>query len=392
MNAVSAFPEPSAAAPLPFAASQTRIPQLDGLRGIAVLIVVLYHYVLSISLPPAGFLSRLQDCFRLGWCGVDLFFVLSGFLIGGILLDSKESPRYFRTFYLRRFHRIFPLYYLWLFLYLALDMAVFQYLPRSIAVAWSGWKPVVVYTLFLQNLVSKQLSGISAPWLGPLWSLAVEEQFYLFMPLAVRFLPKRRLVQALVVTILLSPLLRAMFFKWMPSHPTQYVATPMRADGLAMGVLLAVALRDKQWHARLSQNLNGLYAAIAMLFVGVLYLALRTPAPGGFAEAVWGISCLDAFFSLVMLLALLRPYGSCADFCRRPTLRNIGGISYCVYVIHLAVNALSQALLRSRFQASPLVLDTAGVLVACIFTWALAKLSWHYLESPLIRRGHAYKY
>lgn len=392
MNPTAALPKPSAAAPPAFGASQARIPQLDGLRGIAVLIVVLYHYVLSISLPPGGFFSRLQDCFRLGWCGVDLFFVLSGFLIGGILLDSKESPCYFRTFYFRRFHRIFPLYYAWLALYLALALGVFQYLPCSIAVAWSGWRPVVVYAFFLQNLVSKQLRGISAPWLGPLWSLAVEEQFYLLMPLAVRFLPKRRLVRLLLATILLSPVLRLLVAKWMPSHATQYVATPLRADALAMGVLLAVALRDKNWYARLTRNQNWLYATIVLLFSGVLYLAVRTPAPGGIAQAVWGLSCVDAFFTLVMLLALVRPHGSWADLCRRPTLRNIGGISYCIYVIHLAVNTLCQAVLRSRLEAPSVVLDTAGVVMACAVTWVVAKLSWRYLELPMVHRGHAYKY
>jgi hypothetical protein len=111
MNATTVLPKLNEIVGCQSAVRQTRILQLDGLRGIAVLAVVLYHYVLSIPLPAGGFWLHLQDCFRLGWCGVDLLFVLSGFLIGGILLDARDSPRYFRTFYSRRFFRIFPLYY-----------------------------------------------------------------------------------------------------------------------------------------------------------------------------------------------------------------------------------------------------------------------------------------
>jgi peptidoglycan/LPS O-acetylase OafA/YrhL len=389
MNVIPAFPKPSPAAQPPSRASQTRIPQLDGLRGIAVLSVVLYHYSLSISLPPHGLLLRLQGCFQLGAYGVDLFFVLSGFLIGGILLDSKQSPRYFRTFYFRRFHRIFPLYYLWLGLYVILAFRVFRYLPPSIRAVWPGWRPTLVYAFFAQNLVFKNLQGISAAWLGPLWSLAVEEQFYLLMPLAVRFLSKRRLVQLLVAALLLSPLLRVAFSRW--THVVQYTATPLRADALAMGVLLAFALREEGLAERIRQNLKWLYATIVMLSVAVLCFVARPLVLAGRWDA-WGFSWMGLLFAAGILLALIQPYGWWSHFCKQTALRNLGGISYCIYVIHLAVNTICYAILHSLYGTRSVILDLLSVLVAWAATLILAKISWNCMESPMVRRGHAYRY
>jgi len=388
MTATAAVREPNAMQPLP--ARQTRIPQLDGLRGLAILLVILFHYGVAVSIPGSQLFFHLQDCFRMGSYGVDLFFVLSGFLIGGILLDCQSSPTYFRTFYLRRFHRIFPLYYVWLGLYVVLALSAFHHLPTSIQMTWSGWRPVLVYALFAQNMVSKSLQGISGAWLGPPWSLAVEEQFYLLMPLAVRFLPKRRLVQLLVATTVLSPVLRVAFSKW--THAAQYTATPLRADALAMGVLLALALREEGWAERIKQNLKWLYATIGALSVGVLGLVAWPKAPIGYPDHVWALTCMELFFAAIILLALMQPYGWWAHFCDLIALRKLGGISYCVYVIHFAVSTICQAILHSLYGQRAAGVDFVSLVVASGITLALAKISWVYLESPMIRSGHAYRY
>jgi peptidoglycan/LPS O-acetylase OafA/YrhL len=352
--------------------------------------VVLYHYVLSLSLPAGGLLSRLQQSFRMGRYGVDLFFVLSGFLIGGILLDSRASPRYFRTFYLRRLHRIFPLYYLWLGLYVILAFNLFPYLPVPLRVTWSGWRPTIVYAFFVQNLFFKYLNGISAACLGPLWSLAVEEQFYLLMPLAVRFLPKRSLVQLLVAAVVASPLLRFAFSGL--AHGGQYTATPFRADALAMGVLLAVVLRDPRCKDRIMRRVHWIYATAAVLAIAVFGISAQTLAPGrGYGPAL-GLSCIDLLFTAIILIVLVRPYGWLSQFCTWPALRNIGAISYCIYIIHLALNESSQAIFRSLYAGKSVPVELAATLTAWIFTIVLAKISWRFIESKMIRRGHAYQY
>jgi peptidoglycan/LPS O-acetylase OafA/YrhL len=357
---------------------------------MAILAVLLFHYVPSVPIPPGSMLVHFQHLFRFGSYGVDLFFVLSGFLIGGILLDARESPRYFGTFYLRRFHRIFPLYYLWLALYVILGLSLFPRLPAPLDASWPGWRPAIVYSFFLQNLVAKKISGIAAAWLGPLWSLAVEEQFYLVMPLAVRFLSRRRLVQILVTVVVVSPVLRFFAAQWFCAHAAEYVATPMRADGLALGALIAIALRDEVWRTRIAEHVNWLYAC-AVSFLGcIAWLVVDTAAPQ--KKAIWLFSLMALLFASIVLLALMRPQSAWARLCRNSALRRLGGISYCIYVTHLAVFTVCEQVFIPQYAETHVYAALLRILLAGAITWMIAKMSWRFLESPLIRRGHAYKY
>ncbi len=161
---------------LHLANSSRRIPELDGLRGLAILMVVSLHYTMFTGRGPEHTVfAKLVRGFGFGWAGVDLFFVLSGFLIGGILLEAKNSDRYFKTFYARRIYRIFPLYYFWLLLYLVflLGGIVLAKWPQMFRVEDLLRFPR--YLFFLQNLFS-QNSGVELTWLAPTRSLAVEEQ------------------------------------------------------------------------------------------------------------------------------------------------------------------------------------------------------------------------
>ena len=153
-----------------------RIPALDGLRGIAILLVLMYH---SVCRGRSRLPWPVHAAGRLTWTGVDLFFVLSGFLIGGILLDAKASPRYFNTFYIRRVYRIFPLYFL-VTGFVLLLYARFHLQPAE----WHGPLPWLRYLTFTANAVYPGITD-----LGMMWSLCIEEQFYLVIPFVIRFLP-----------------------------------------------------------------------------------------------------------------------------------------------------------------------------------------------------------
>jgi len=148
--------------------TRQKIPQLDAVRGIAILVVIFHNY--SSQLPSLV----LQSLLRYGWMGVDLFFVLSGFLITGLLCDTKQSAGYFKNFYARRFLRIWPLYYAVLFLMFVV-IPLLRPSVGSMVVARSS--PWWAYPLFLQNFLVHHPSGAAGP-LGVTWSLAVEEQFY----------------------------------------------------------------------------------------------------------------------------------------------------------------------------------------------------------------------
>ncbi len=165
--------------------TRDRVPELDGLRGLAILLVIICHYVGNANHGAVGkWQYRMLSAFNIGWSGVDLFFVLSGFLIGGILLDQRESLNYFRAFYMRRVFRILPLYYGWTLLFGVLVLAATWLAPGRFPVAYQDLWQVPVHLLFLQNF---WIGMQKWPWIWFVvtWSLAVEEQFYLVAPLLV---------------------------------------------------------------------------------------------------------------------------------------------------------------------------------------------------------------
>ena len=362
--------------------SKARIPELDGLRGMAIMLVLLYHYVsIPPGQPPTPVLQRL---FAIGWSGVDLFFVLSGFLIGGILLDVRESPNYFKTFYGRRFYRIVPLYYLWVGTYFV--AASFWSNPET-------WRSIPVYMLFLQNSVKINHAVVGTACLGALWSLAVEEQFYLVIPAVVRFFSRRGLLLILWIAIIFAPLSRVLLHYYLLSHPAApYMLTACRADALAMGVLLARAWRSERWRTlfyRYRVLLCGTCVALACAF---LYLAIWKPSQYSLDMYSWGFSVVDAFFASLLAIAVLLPGGKWAAVCRSRFLAEIGRVSYCLYVIHAAVDLACHELFFHRLPRFDSLGAALVSIVAAALAYGLAEVSWKFFEHPLLRRGHALKY
>jgi len=335
--------------------------------------------------------------FAMGWAGVDLFFVLSGFLIGGILLDARTSRQYFGIFYVRRFYRIIPLYYLWIGAYFLLIFTPFRGLLRGLPESLSSnpekWSTAPIYFLFLQNSVKISHGNFGTAWLGQLWSLAVEEQFYLLMPLAVRFLPLRKLVPILCLAVIGAPMARLAVLHLAPQHPAApYVLTLCRADALSMGVLLAVGWRNQEWKARFRRHRTLAFALCSLSLIAVAFLTFWNPSPYSRAAAAWGFSCVDTSCALLLAVAIMFPSGLWASICRWPFLAEMGRLSYCLYVIHQTVNLVCHEVLLG---ATPRFLDwsTAGVtILAALLAYGLAKLSWVFFEHPLLRRGHAYKF
>jgi peptidoglycan/LPS O-acetylase OafA/YrhL len=370
---------------------QGRIPELDGLRGLAILLVLVGHYF---AVPGVGSVSLLNGYwFRLGWTGVDLFFVLSGFLIGGILLDARGSPRYFKTFYARRFFRIIPVYYAWIFLYVVLSILGRSFLSARIGTVQGIDGSIPAHFLFLQNFHEFLKSTVSFWWFSSTWSLAVEEQFYLVAPLLVRFLPRRTLAAVLVGVTFLAPVLR--FFvrtRFAESSWLAYRLMPCRADSLAIGVLAALAWNDGKMRAWLEKHSFVLYGSFAILFAGVSWLWRWYPDPLMLLTQTVGYTWLALCFAALLLLVLARRKSILAAAMRLGFLREIGGVSYCIYIIHAAVFLFCHQIL---LHALPVVTDVraaAVTLLAAIITYAIAKLSWKYFEQPMLQRGHAFHY
>jgi peptidoglycan/LPS O-acetylase OafA/YrhL len=375
---------------------ESRIPELDGLRGTAIFLVILFHYTGGETAIPTGtFAAYLQRFTIMGWTGVDLFFVLSGFLIGGILMDVKTSDSYYKTFYLRRFFRIIPVYYVWILAYILLMGVSSRFVQAQ---SFSGRAPILGFAiyehfLFLQNLLLVGLPGIAGAWFGHTWSLAVEEQFYLISPLVVRVLTRRWLPIYVAGIIVAAPLFR-IFLLCVLHHPSWAITVlmPCRADSLAVGMLAAIAWRNDAARNWLSTHTRTLYVALGFLSAGAAILWMYSPQSVTVGMQSIGYTWMAFFYVVVMLLALLRTGGPIAKVMRMGWLRELGRVSYCMYLIHLVVNLLCHTiLLHSR----PKISTGKGLAVSILagfLTYGLAKLSWMFLENPLLRRGHAYKY
>jgi peptidoglycan/LPS O-acetylase OafA/YrhL len=372
------------------------VPELDGLRGLAALCAVGYHYLFGPALAMKSF-TILNTILEATPIALDTFFILSGFLIGGILLRSKESPNYYKTFYLRRFHRILPLYYCWIAVYMVLYFMV----PGWGMNHPTGYSTAFVFGSFLFMCQNFFITIVESTYIvSPTWTLAVEEHFYLLAPQAVGRLNRKRLGQVLWGVILIAPVLRIIVLKFLGhgdlwARIATRVWTPCHADALAIGVLLAIAWESeekRQWLRERSHLMPWgmlLFTAIGsvllrMAYTNVPHTYILTAA---FAQMAMECSCL-----CLMIFVLTRPDSKFSAFLRSDRMRDVGKISYCLYIVHWGVLWLFvRFLLHTEFGGAPwreLLLAPFALAISFV----IAKISWKYLEAPLVRRGHQYKY
>jgi peptidoglycan/LPS O-acetylase OafA/YrhL len=365
-----------------------RIPELDGLRGLAIGMVLMAHLFEVVSRPGSALAYALVPL-RLNWTGVDLFFVLSGFLIGGILLDARESSNYFRVFYTRRFFRIVPIYAV-----LLLSVGLALYLSAAGIIGkyeelFIGRLPWVYFAAFLQN-IGMSLHKVWGTFpLGVTWSLAVEEQFYLTLPLLIRFLDRRALLRFILFAIAGAPLLRAFFFHHDPTNFfTWYTLMPCRADSLLLGVLGAIVLRDPRWRSWLLGNRRFSSLLLGFLLAGSALLAWRSPSPYQGFMATAGFTLLALTYLALLLYALLYRDSWFSHCLRWSWLRGLGMIAYGMYLFH----QLFSSLIFGRLPWLHSWHDVGLSVIVLFVTTSFCRLSWLYFEKPLVQLGHRSHY
>ena len=322
----------------------------------------------------------------LGWAGVDLFFVLSGFLITGILYESRGQAHYFRVFYLRRTVRIFPLYYgtlLTFFVVLPLLLRLGHVVP-SAAVFGTLATQVFAWSYAMNWVVGVRGFALVSPFITHFWSLSVEEQFYLGWPAVVRGLSRHALLVLCGLMAIGASLLRLTLF--LSGYPTAaYVLTFARMDGLAVGAVIALASRDADDWATLRRWAPHLTAAALAAFVG-LVAQTSTTSFGDPAVGTVGISLLCLFFGGVLVLCTTAPTASRTErVVGSRVLRWFGKHSYCLYIVNqpvvlaMAKAGLTAAALQSlvRFRVVALLGLNAGAIAMCSVT---AFASWHLFE------------
>jgi len=314
--------------------SREHVGVLDGLRGVAILAVMLHHF--EYLLPPGNIVgTAVKYLFYAGWTGVDLFFVLSGFLISGILIDTREAENYFSSFYARRILRIFPLYYT--VLTTLVILAHIMYRPefdRFMA------KPSdqIYYFFYLNNWWILIKDTWHANIIGHFWSLAVEEQFYLLWPACLWLIPKPWLFRVAVGGCIAASLLRiALVFAYGPSHAIGQ-NTFARMDTLLAGAACAVIVRDRSMAARVKSWLKPIMILTVLGFFSIQLFADQSRESGPYMQTI-GFSLIAAGCSALLLHIFL---GQCEfspeqRLFTTATLKAMGKYSYGIYVFHVPI-------------------------------------------------------
>ncbi len=362
------------------------VPALDGLRGLAVLLVIGHHLAAYVPVDGAS-IGAVTSAFRFGWAGVDLFFVLSGFLITGILYDHRDSPTLLGAFYARRILRIAPLYYTFLALYL---VGVWAFGSPELSGSLADATPW--HLAYLTNV----RVALTDTWLAApahtlhLWSLAVEEQFYLLWPAVTVMVgwwassPRKALMWACGGLVVASLAFRIWILPY--TDLGAYVLLAARMDALAVGAFVALWVRGP---AGIAPALRASWAVLGVGGVALLVLAAWSAGLKSYLHPVQqtvGYTVWAVVWAGVLVRAVAAQRGALVRSLTVRPLLATGRLSYGLYVVHYpALFVLHEAGVAE-----------AGFVALCVsvvvVSYALAALSWRVVEAPAIALKHRFPY
>lgn len=349
------------------------IQVLDGVRGLAILLVLLFHLFKYISLT------------NIGWIGVDLFFVLSGFLITGILLNTKTQNKYFISFIGKRALRIFPLYYLFLTIFflilplssMSLYIDDYTFLHDNQKWFWTytqNW-----YAAFSDNWQEDNI-------ISHFWSLAIEEQFYIFWPLVVYFSSKKNLLKIIGILILLSISARFFFVLNQYNWITSYISTIARLDNLCIGSALAVIIRNRSLIYYLNKYSYFIFY-LSLLILLAIVISTGSILMTNKYFLTFGFTIIAIFFSCIILISLSSHQNNIIrKILSMPIFTFLGKYSYGIYIYHEPIYRIfSEIFFKNQLNPNniinKIVVSTIVLAVVIIVSW----LSFHCFEVHFLK-------
>jgi len=370
--------------------SATRIPALDGLRGLAILLVLILHLRLAFDLSGCWLDRAAMRLISQCWIGVDIFFVLSGFLITGILLGTKTSDHYWRNFYARRTLRIFPLYYAFLFLYLIVfpHISVFHRIQEEQQAQFPQVPHSQLWYWFYASNILFAWKG-EGLGLGVTWSLAVEEQFYLFWPIVVACLSGKQLAVACCSILAGCLCLRALASCWGISYPATYMLLPTHMDGLIVGALISLPVHQR---TVIGRDLKLVWIAGGVGLITLVSLMVWSARRGHdvrydlFTQVpVYTVLAIAVGCLMVIILS----GGRLAKLLSARSLRQFGKYSYSLYLFHRPVCAALGRM--TKLDQRPVIFGSrlpalAAHYVLCIgVLYVLSFITWHVYEKQFLK-------
>jgi peptidoglycan/LPS O-acetylase OafA/YrhL len=370
-----------------------RAEELDSLRGISIILVIAFHvFKRAAYFTKNEILHFISSLTYIGWMGVDVFFVLSGFLITSILLKTKNGSHYFKNFYARRILRIFPLYYIFIVVMLIL-------LPIFLPDYKSNIPMIAPYLfLYIQNWIMRQGGSGLPAHLGATWSLAIEEQFYLIWPMIVYYTRRDTLIKIGMGVILFSlfyRMLAALLWSDVGQFATFfYFDTFTRFSELIFGALLAAFFTDEAWRERIRLFSPSVFLISFLMFVGMCFYLYPNLIPyySSVPLTLWAYILIPLFSaSLIGLLVTSPENNLIRKFFRNKIFSFFGKYSYSMYLLHMPIALALLDFMDGRHLKGWKVYF--GYIVLTYILTTLGSLAtWHILEKRMLRLKKYFEY
>ena len=344
--------------------------------------VISFHYVNNqLVNTQTAFGKIVYNLTSFGWVGVDLFFVISGFLIGSILLRHQVSGKLFKTFYLRRFLRIVPNYYLLILIFIIISQLSF--FKGDYFLTGNKVIPIWSYFAMTHNFFMADLQNMGNDAMSVTWSIGIEEQFYILFPLFILLIKEKWLPYFLIVLIGMAIYCRSLYTHWIPA----YVLLPCRMDAISFGILLAWLHKNYDVKLLVQKHVSKMLVSVGLVILICAYLFYFYRDLGIVRNSLFAF-----VFFILILISLGKPQSHYVKLLSNKWLGRIGMISYSLYLFHYLILGVFRNLGTHFYTAGGTAYNIGVSITALLVSFFFAWLVYQFLEKPFVALGKKFKY